>query len=216
MNNRYYIGSTSHYNIRKRNHYHTIKSTLKQHNELHKDIKKYGESFFTMEIIMENEDKIKISRAESKMIRERKNDPLCYNKTIGASGRRVFYESDIIFIRELYNEKNLYITEAYDLYYKNIVSFRAFKKVWHGDTFKDIHYDVYTEENKAWHFSKGQSRPGEKNGRSILTVKDVKYIRRCKRFGIDKFKLYEKRYKDIVKYATFNEVWNNKKWKHVK
>ena len=149
INNRYYIGSTSHIERRLKTHILWEINKRSQHNELHEDIVHYGIENFDIEILEQSEDKIIISRLESDTIRNNAEDKLLYNKSIGASGRRVFYESDIIFIRQLYDKKELYIKDAYEQYYKDIVSYRAFKKVWHGDTFKDIYYHVYTEENKA-------------------------------------------------------------------
>lgn len=212
INNRYYIGSTSHIERRLKTHILWEINKRSQHNELHEDIVHYGIENFDIEILEQSEDKIIISRLESNTIRNNAEDKLLYNKSIGASGRRVFYESDIIFIRQLYDKKELYIKDACEQYYKDIVSYRAFKKVWHGDTFKDIYYHVYTEENKAWHFAKGQSRPHEQNGRAKVTEKDVAFIRRCKRMGIAWQQVYNKRYKNILCSVAFKDIWDYKSW----
>ena len=91
---------------------------------------------FDIEIIKETDDIVEASRLESYLIRNFENKSLLYNSSLGASGKRVFKEDDIIFIRNLYQEKRLYVSDAYEKYYKDKVTFRAFKKVWHGDTFK--------------------------------------------------------------------------------
>lgn len=216
INDKFYIGSTDREEKRFKDHFKFLDRTINiQHNQLHMDIKELGIDNFSYEVLHKNEDKVLISRMESKMIRENKNNELMYNKMVGASGRRVFYESDIIFIRDLYAEKKLYITEAYDMYYKDIVSFRAFKKVWHGETFKDIHYDVYTQENKNWHFAKGQSRPGEKNRSAKLTEKEVLYIRSLRDNGHDRLKLYHSQYEDKISLTGFTDIWNNKNWTYL-
>lgn len=183
-------------------------------SELYADIEKYGEKSFHIEILEENEDIIYISRTESTMIRKNRDDKLMYNKMMGASGRRVFYESDIVFIRSLYEGKNMYITQAYEKYYSKKVSFRAFKKVWHGDTFKDIYYHVYTEENKKFHFSLGQSRKGEVNRSAVFSEKDVIDIRTRQKNGEDK-KDVKKDYEHLGAPHGFNEIWRGKNWKHV-
>lgn len=172
---------------------------------------------FDIEIIKETEDIIEASRLESYLIRNFKNKDLLYNSMLGAAGRRVFNEEDIIFIRNLYQEKNLYINEAYEKYYKNKVTFRAFKKVWHGDTFKDISYHVYTKENKDWHFSKGQSRPGSKNGRAIFTEDEVIKIRELKNSGLE-FSEVRNMYNEKNKLApnAFRSIWDYTNWKHIK
>lgn len=214
INGKYYIGSTKNERKRQMCHYEVYKSATKQNNELHLDILKYGKENFEYEILYSSDDNVQISRIESKLIRENSKDENMYNITLGASGRRVFYKSDIEFIRKLYNEKKLYITEAYEKYFKGIVSFRAFKKVWHGDTFKDIMYEVYTEENKKWHFSKGQSRKGEINGNSSLKTEDIINIRRRKNNNECKEEVFED-YKNIIGKVGFSYIWNNKTWKHI-
>lgn len=172
---------------------------------------------FDIEIIKETSDIIEASRLESFLIRNFKNKELLYNSTLGAAGRRVFNDEDIIFIRNLYQEKKLYISDAYEMYYKSKVTFRAFEKVWHGDTFKDISYHVYTKENKDWHFSKGQSRPGNINGRSIFKEKEVIEIRKLKNSGLD-FSEVKSMYNDKNDLApnAFKGIWNYTTWKHIK
>lgn len=135
-NNKFYIGSTYLYDVRLNVHFGRISwdciydYMISEPNVIFKeDLNKYGFDNFKFEKICESEDKIEISRLESKIIRENSKNPLLYNITLGASGRRVFYESDIIFIRKLYDSKKMHINEAYNLYYKNIVTHRAFKKV---------------------------------------------------------------------------------------
>ena len=212
INNRYYIGSTNNYEFRMKSHIEKI-GYFENHQELYLDFLKYGTDVFIFEKLYESEDKIEVSRMESKTIRENMDDPLIYNNMKGASGRRVLREDDIIFIRDLYAKKELYIFEAYDKYYKNIITFRAFKKAWHGDTFKDIHYDVYTPENKKWHFSKGQSRQGEVNRSAIYTEEEVLDIRRRRDNGESRSevrKIYPKGTKEC-----FYSIWNNKNWKHL-
>lgn len=220
INNKIYIGSTCDTIDRFNTHFNKYKSQAKKTNsEMYKDMIENNLTIndFSIEIVEEFEDIVDASRLESKLIRGFKNKELLYNKSLGASGRRVFDEEDIVFIRNLYQQKKLYIFEAYDKYYKDKVTFRAFKKVWYGETFKDIAYHVYTKENKAWHFSKGQSRPGESNGRSVFTESDVINIRILKRKGIPKQevkKLYTD--KNFKAPTAFNAIWRYDNWKNIK
>lgn len=213
-NGKYYIGSTTNFETRLEQHWSEYEHIRKRCcPELYKDLEELPKNFFEYEILFQSNDKVEVSRMESKLIREAKNDPLIYNISLGASGRRVLEQKDIVFIRELYNEKKMYITEAYNKYYKDVITFRAFKKAWHGDTFKDIHYHVYTKENKSWHFSKGQSRPGETNGCSIFTEKQVIEIR-CRRDNGESMKDVFKDY-PFVQLPCFRSIWNNKTWKYL-
>lgn len=128
-NGKYYFGSTSNKEKRMKTHFLLYLDTIRQNNELHEDIKALGKECFEVEILLKSFDKVEASRFESDIIRKNVGDKQMYNKTYGASGRRVFYYSDIVFIRQLYNTRTMTIEEAYNTYYKDIVTFRAFKKV---------------------------------------------------------------------------------------
>lgn len=214
-NGKFYIGSTNNEHRRMLAHFCNHTCTQNQNNDLHMDIKKLNEDDFDVEVLLETQDIIEASRLESSIIRENKANPLMYNKIMGASGRRVFYESDIIFIRQLYERKSIYINDAYEKYYKGIVTHRAFKKVWHGETFKDIYYHVYTEENKLWHFSKGQSRPGSKNGKSRLSEEDVLEIRKRRDNGEEFRHVFEDYKYTGICYDGVRSIWNNRTWKYL-
>lgn len=214
-NNKFYFGSTSDFEFRMFTHNkYSHCNFTKLHKELYEDILSLGFDKFNIEKIDECEDIVKSSRLESSLIRQNIGNPLMYNVSLGASGRRVFYEEDIRFIRKLYKSKEIYIEDAYDNFYKDIVTFRAFKKVWHGETFKDISYDVYTEENKSFHFKHGQSRVGEVNGTSKYTEKEVLEIRKRKQNGETKASVYKDfEYKNAR--GGFEGIWLNQTWKHL-
>lgn len=214
-NGKFYIGSTEAPESRLRVHLDVIGNVVNQKNELHNDIKIYGKESFTTIIIKETYDKIEASRLESALIRENKDNHLCYNISQGASGRRVFYDSEIEFIRILYGECKMIGSEVYEKYFKDKVTERAFSKVWNGGTFKNICYDVYTNENKLWHSSKSRSLAGEKNGMAIITEEDVIFIRTQKKNGKSRFEVYDL-YKDRLTRGSFECVWYNQNWKHVK
>ena len=213
LNGRYYIGSTNDIDNRFNVHMNTLIDRY-PNSELYQEIHEYGKDNFEMLIIYESENIIEASRIESNMIRENKNDVLMYNKVMGASGRRVLSDEDIIFIRNLYASKQFYIQEAYDKYYKGKVSFRAFKKAWHGDTFKDISYHVYTKENKKFHFSLGQSRRGEVNRSAIFTERDVIDIRKRQKSGEDK-QFVKEDYAHLDAPHGFDAIWKGENWKHI-
>ena len=210
-----YFGSTEHQNIRMREHFGFPERNSKQNNKLHSDILNLGKDNFSVEILFETGDKIESSRVESNLIRENIGNDMCYNISCGASGRRVFYDSEIVFIRELYGECRMIGSEVYDKYFKDKVTERAFSKVWNGETFKDICYHVYNSNNKSWHSSKSRSLSGEKNGMAIITEDDVRFIRTQKKNGRTRFEIYEF-YKDKLTKGSFECIWYNQNWKHVK
>ena len=220
LNNKFYIGSTSNFNKRMKQHLNNCnndkyKDFYKKCPKLYEDILEYGIENFKLIKIYESNNKIEISRFESKLIRNNIGNELMYNNVLGASGRRVLSFEDVYFIRDLYKQKKLYIKEAYEIYYKDLITFRAFKKAWHGETFKNIHYDVYTTENKQFHFSKGQSRKGEINGKSVFSEKDVVNIRSRRDNGENKISVWEDYKKLNVSRNSFYDIWNNKSWKYL-
>lgn len=214
INNRFYIGSTKNEYKRFLNHFNLHEVCLNQNNIFHEDILKYGKENFKINILYEIEDDIESSRMEGKLIRQNKDNPLIYNIVPGSSGRKVFYEEDIKFIRYLYSKKELTCLEAYNKYFKEEVTYRAFKKAWFGDSYKNIMHEVYSEENKNWHFSKGQSRPGDKNPNSKFTKEQVIDIRTRKKLGEKKLEVY-KDYKYMNSYAGFTKIWKGQSWKNI-
>lgn len=80
-----------------------------------------------------------------------------YNRTIGGDSLhgenhpRAILTEDIVWeIRELYGQKVKRST-VFDLFKNDQITERALLKVWNCETWTDIHTDVYTPENKAWH-----------------------------------------------------------------
>lgn len=212
INKKFYIGSTK--DLDGRMNVHFGKRRLNDESEFYEDVEKYGEHSFKIDILLKTSDMVKASREESRLIRENADNALMYNKMVGASGRRVFYESDIVFIRDLYDSKSIYVRDAYKNYYEGTVSYRAFKKAWQGETFKDIHYHVYTKENKDFHFSWGQSRPGETNGKAIFKEYQVLDIRQRQKRGEEKQSVYED-YKYLNCKHGFYEIWTGKNWRNI-
>lgn len=88
-----------------------------------------------------------------------------YNSTYETSGppkintNRKLSNEEIWEIREAYaNHKDK--QEIYDLY-KYKIGWSTFSKIWTGFSFKDIHYDVYTEENKNYYKQKHAEKSKE-------------------------------------------------------
>ena len=54
------------------------------------------------------------------------------------------------------------------------MTIESFYQLYNGRGYPDVHYDVYTEENRKKH---KPDHSGEKNGRAKLTESDVKNIR---------------------------------------
>ena len=106
--------------------------------------------------------------------------------------------------------------------YKSKISFSAFQKIWEGTTWKDINFEVYTEENKSWH-QKQTQLCGENNPFALYKDLEILEIRKYyvnhslteyyKKFGqISKSKasfrnLIDRGYQTVPRYLK-----NEKKW----
>ncbi|MEE1084316.1 MAG: GIY-YIG nuclease family protein [Paludibacteraceae bacterium] len=114
-------------------------------------------------------------------------------------------------IRERY--KNI---ETYrDVYasYQNIVSINTFHDVWIGKTWKHVHMDVYTEENKKKqrnNYDKVKSH----NHCQVLNDEDILNIRNLKNDGFSRAFVYNTYYKHI-NINTFSDVWYNRTFQHI-
>ena len=65
------------------------------------------------------------------------------------NGRARLTEEDVIYIRECYNN-HIPFRKVY-LEYKDKITERGLQKVWWFETWKNIHPEYHTKENKYWH-----------------------------------------------------------------
>lgn len=209
---KFYIGSSVNIKARWRSHKATAKDNKHNHLEMYKDFNDYGVDNFTFEIIEECEPEKRLQR-ENFYIQELSARLYGYN----AQGLEKHHNhklsiEDVEYIRTQYNNH----IDKDDVYFEfeDRINYTGFHKIWHGYTWPEIMPDVYSDENKQWHASHGQSRPGSKNGRAKLNEDDVREIRRRKRAGEKMAAVYED-YKDRIKKGSFSNVWCYQNWKHI-
>ena len=212
LTGKFYIGSSVNIKSRWSSHKNSAKSNDYKHLEMYKDFNEYGLDVFTFEVLEEckPEDRLKL---EMKYITELNARLYGYNaQGLEKHHNHKLTVEDVIYIREHYNNHS----EKMDVYYEfeDRINFTGFHKVWHGYTWKGVMDEVYTEENKQWHASHGQSRPGSKNGRARLNEIDVKNIRDRKRAGEKMSDVYED-YKDRIKLGSFSNIWCYHNWKNI-
>jgi len=133
-----------------------------------------------------------------------KNNNAKYDITIGSNLKI----EDIENIRELYEQKIVTVSEAYNLY-KNKISYDGFKSIWYGHSFPEIKKEIYNKKR-----NKITRQDGENNGASKLTNKDIIFIRQSKLNNKNKKDIYNL-YKNVISENAFNNVWNNKTWKNI-
>ena len=103
-----------------------------------------------------------------------------YNKIAGGQHNRgesnpkaKLSEKEIFDIREAYNnherKRNVYEN------YKDKVSWYSFSNIWEGNSWPNIHYDVYTEENKQYYMK--ETSLGENGKFAIFTNDEVMELR---------------------------------------
>ena len=130
-------------------------------------------------------------------------------------------ELDVYNIRESYNnhERKRDVFERY----KNKVTWYSFSNIWDGYSWKNIHYDVYTNDNKKYYTSRATN--GELSDNAAFTNQEVLELRkryvnesakeiyssvegRCKYATLQQI-LFGRSYKDVPIYDKKNKKWIN-------
>lgn len=192
---------------------------------LYKAFRKYGLDNFDFDILLECSKK-DLHNNEILFIEKYDTYKNGYNESIGGDARYIdnkgeknahskVKEEDVIDIRTRYSKLKETQAEIYEDY-KDIISFNGFKKIFNGYTWKHIMMEVYTDENKKWHFNKNLSRSGSKNGRSILNETEVKSIKERFNNGETKNQIYQD-YKDRCSRDVIYNIFRKDRtqWKNV-
>lgn len=230
INNKVYIGQSK--EIEKRWRIHKTRAfngdakTNKEYNKiLYRAFRKYGLDNFKFEVIEECSIE-QLDNLEHYYIMKysANNDKYGYNETsgydslqYGISGEQhpnhILTEKDVYYIRECYNQKCEKET-IYELF-KDKVSQSGFNKIWNNCTWKNVHQDVYTEENAQYYKFKRNSHSGSTNPKAKLTEDIVRAIRLRKKSGEKRTEVY----KDYMVYgiteASFKQVWFSQNWKYI-
>lgn len=221
INNKVYIGQSKNIEQRWKEHIRHSKDEYNKNKPyIHRAINKYGKDNFTFEVIEECrfEDLDEKERYYIAKYKSNEKD-IGYNSTPGGDARyniilrgtdnplSIFTEEEVFYIRELYADKNTSASEAYKLFcskYKN-VNFITFKCVWHGKRYKDIHYDVYTEENHKMNNELSLKKRDITKHSRVVDLNDVLEIRKLKKNGLKKGEVYSKY--SFYNFNTFSDIW---------
>lgn len=153
-------------------------------------MRKYGLENFSFEVLEEC-DQAKLNEREAYYIKKYDSYQSGYNETEGGDmclpphdgenhPRHKLTEKDVIDIRNRYNEHE-FKEKVYEDY-KDLIGESGFHKIWNGETWKKVHMDVYTKENRKFHTLIRNSHPGKGNGKRI-SVESIKEIRIRKKNG---------------------------------
>ena len=185
VNNKVYIGLTT--TSLKRRWCAHIRDSKKSEKHLYAAMRKYGWENVKIEVIDNRAKDIQeLGKLERKYIKlYNSTDPNCgYNVTDGgeicawdANPRAKLKEQDVYNIRELYKQCKLGRKQVWELY-KDKISMSSFTKIWVGNTWSNLHMDVYTKENRMWHKHNSPSARGELNQGALYTNIEVLEIRK--------------------------------------
>lgn len=169
-NQKIYIGQSV--DIEKRWRGHIYDATHNPLTEIDKDIGLFGENTFDFSIIelcsyqhLNEQEKYWIKYYNTFL-------GYGYNHTEGGHSLVGEYhpkarltKKEVEIIREMYNQhiKFKEILRLFPQYTKSCL-----KKIWQNETWKHIRQDVYTEENKKWHKTKGKGHNEDQIGKSSL------------------------------------------------
>lgn len=229
INNKIYIGQSKNIEQRWKEHVRHSKDKYSRNKPyIHSAINKYGKDNFKFEVLEECKFE-ELDEREKYYIAEYKSNVkgIGYNSTPGGDARynivlrgvdnpvSVFSEDEVFYIRDLYADKNTTLSEAYNLFcsrYKNI-SINTFKCVWYGRSYKEIHYDVYTEENRKMNKDLSLRKRDITKHSRVVDLNDVLEIRNFKKEGIKRRLVYSKY--SFYNKNTFDDIWYYNTFKNI-
>ena len=226
INGKIYIGQSV--DINKRWRQHKRNSQIKGHEYdkyLYRAFRKYGLENFSFEVIEECSREL-LNEKETYYIQYYKanDETFGYNETSGYNQPQYGFQGENHPKHKLTEEEVYYIRECYNQHYdkneiyeefSNRLSKGGFHKIWLGENWRNVHMDVYTEENRQYYLFQRNSHPGSTNGRAKLTEEMVIDIRTRKKNGeklSDVYKDYE--YTGIT-LGSFKNTWSNQNWKNI-
>lgn len=226
INGKIYIGQSIDIDKRWREHKRRAQVPNKEYEKyLYRAFRKYGIDNFTFEILEEcSRDQLNDRENYYILLYKSNDDYYGYNETsgydqpqYGFSGeshpRHKLTADEVFYIRECYNQ-HYDKKEVYEEF-SDRLSEGGFHKIWLGQNWRQVHMDVYTEENRQYYLFQRNSHPGSSNGRSKLTEDMVRDIRIRKKNGELCKDVYENyKYTGITE-GSFKQVWFYQNWKNI-
>lgn len=156
LNGKIYIGQSTDIERRYQQHLWDAEKRPEQGTGIDLAINKYGINNFTFEIIEQcNSDQL--DERERFWIEYFNSYTDGYNRTPGGSSlkgeehpRAILTKEQVWQIRDLYG-KRIKRSDVFKIFKDTGITERGFLKIWNCETWTDIHTDVYTPENRAWH-----------------------------------------------------------------
>lgn len=156
INGKIYIGQSTNIETRRQQHIYDAEKRCERSTGVDVAIKKYGIENFDFQIVEEC-SKEQLDEKERYWIAYYDSYHNGYNRTPGGSVLRgeehpkaILDEDQVWQIRELY-KNHVTRSKVYKMFQDTGITERGFLKIWNCETWTNVHTDVYTEENKAWH-----------------------------------------------------------------
>lgn len=222
INGKSYIGKSTNINKRWLTH-RSLDYGRTPNKTLYKAFVKYGLNNFSFEIIEEltSENYFKEgSEKERYWINYYDTYQNGYNETLGGEGgytienyREKFGKlnmEEVYYLRERFQECKYPASYIYEHEFKDRITRRGFQAIWIGENSKDIHYDVYTEENKKKQIS--LSRKYEGVLRRKISLEDTLKIRDRINTGELCTNIWKNEFSNIYTYTGFRDAIFKKKY----
>ena len=227
INGKSYIGKSSNINKRWLTH-RSLDYGRNPDKTLYKAFIKYGLNNFSFEIIeeMTSKEYEELSdKRESYWINYYNTFQDGYNETLGGDGGRTcedyrtkfgkLTKEEVYYLRERFQECKYPASYIYEYEFKDKITRRGFQAIWIGSNSKDIHYDVYTEENKRKQII--LSRKYEGVLRRKISLEDTLKIRDRINSGELCSEIWKNEFSNIYTYTGFRDaIWKKKYDEEVK
>lgn len=226
INGKIYIGQSVDINKRWRQHKRNAQIKGREYDKyLYRAFRKYGLENFSFEVIEECPREL-LNEKETYYIQYYKanDETFGYNETSGYNQPQYGFQGENHPKHKLTEEEVYYIRECYNQHYdkdeiyeefSNRLSEGGFHKIWLGQNWRNVHMDVFTEENRQYYLFQRNSHPGSTNGRAKLTEEMVREIRLRKKNGESCKDVYQDyKYTGITE-GSFKQTWCYRNWKNI-
>lgn len=210
-NGKCYIGASSDIDRRWKEH---LRSTDEMY--LHNEMRKLGSEFFELSVIEECTTDVLFEREEHYIKKYNSTFPNGYNIVSGARSscktgsdnhNAVLSEIDVYNIREDY-KNHIPIKDAYAKVSEKITE-NGFRSIWFGNIWREVHMDVYSEENRTWHRENsliGRNHAHKVNHEEIIRIRKLRSSGVKRRDAIKMFNMNINTFNDVWYYHTFKDI----------
>lgn len=221
INNKVYIGQSVDIHHRWLVHYSLGKKDanpkrLEFNNQIHSAMRNLGRENFYIEILEECEKEL-LNDREIFWIKYYDSYKNGYNGTEGGSfeasdtsgennGRAILTAEDVNYIRECYNN-HIPFREVFKLY-SDKISKRGLQNVWWFNTWKNIHSEYHTEENKSWHRTQTKANSSEvaANNKRGFEKEEIIKMRKLFEQGMSVQEIWKTFYPHKAKSTIYNAI----------